>query len=75
MVQDASYPHLITLIERAIGRVHGGSGRVGTVSKVGCVEIYAHWQHWPCLFPQHGRGRKHRRTVALEPWQTRLVNS
>lgn len=65
MVQDASYPHLITLIERAIGRVHGGSGRVGTFSKVGCVEIYAYWQHWPCSFPNMGGDGS---TAAPLPW-------
>ncbi len=25
--------------------------------------------HLPCLFPQHGPGQKHRRPIALEPWQ------
>ena len=28
-----------------------------------------YWQHWPCLFPQHGPGRKHLRPIRLEPWQ------
>jgi hypothetical protein len=30
--------------------------------------------HWPCLFPQHGPGRKHHRRIALEPWQQALVD-
>ena len=46
---------------------------VGTVSKVGWVEIYACWRHWPCLFPQHGPGRKHLRPIVLHDWQQRLV--
>ncbi len=29
--------------------------------------------HLPCLFPQHGPGRKHERSIALEPWQAQLV--
>lgn len=29
---------------------------------------------WPCLFPQHGPGRKHERHIALEPWQRRIVD-
>ena len=29
--------------------------------------------HWPCLFPQHGPGRKHERTIALTHWQSDLV--
>ena len=27
------------------------------------------WKHWPCLFPQHGPGRKHERKIRLEAWQ------
>jgi hypothetical protein len=38
----------------AADRVHGGE----STSK-----------HWPCLFPQHGPGRKHERTIELVPWQ------
>lgn len=26
-------------------------------------------KHWPCLFPQHGPGRKHERQIELEAWQ------
>ena len=32
-----------------------------------------HWKHWPCLFPQHGPGRKHERPIVLEPWQRAIV--
>jgi len=28
---------------------------------------------WPCLFPQHGAGRKHERRIALVPWQEAIV--
>jgi hypothetical protein len=30
-------------------------------------------KHWLCLFPQHGAGRKHQRTIALAAWQLRIV--
>ena len=33
------------------------------------------WKHWPCLFPQHGPGRKHERTLELESWQREIVES
>ena len=33
------------------------------------------WKHWPCLFPQHGPGRKHERRIALAPWQQRIVDA
>jgi hypothetical protein len=32
------------------------------------------WKHWPCLFPQHGPGRKHERRLTLEPWQRQIVS-
>ena len=32
-------------------------------------------QHWPCLFPQHGPGKKHERQIALEPWQQEIVDA
>jgi hypothetical protein len=35
----------------------------------GCVEIGSSSKHWPCLFPQVGRGRKHERPIVLAPWQ------
>lgn len=47
-------------VDRNIGYVHRPEG---------CVEVYSYWKHWPCLFPQHGRGPKHLRTIRLEDWQ------
>ncbi len=32
-------------------------------------------KHWPCLFPQHGPGRKHYRRIELEPWQQKICRS
>lgn len=31
-------------------------------------------RHWPCLFPQHGPGRKHERPIALAPWRREIVD-
>ena len=31
------------------------------------------WKHWPCLFPQHGPGRKHERPIVLDDWQRAVV--
>jgi hypothetical protein len=39
-----------------------------------CADVSLCSKHWPCLFPQHGPGRKHSRRIALEPWQQALVN-
>ena len=37
--------------------------------------VTAYNSHWPCLFPQHGPGRKHNRRIVLEPWQRRIVDT
>jgi hypothetical protein len=39
----------------------------------GCAEIGSSSKHWPCLFPQHGPGRKHERPIVLVEWQQELV--
>ena len=36
------------------------------VEAPGTVVVQGHWKHWPCLFPQHGPGRKHERPIVLE---------
>lgn len=40
----------------------------------GCVHVTSYSNHWPCLFPQHGPGRKHERRIALEGWQQEIVD-
>lgn len=39
-----------------------------------CTDVYLYSEHWPCLFPQHGPGKKHHRPIRLKPWQEDLVN-
>jgi hypothetical protein len=41
---------------------------------VGCTYVKSASKHWPCLFPQHGPGRKHERTIELEAWQQEIVD-
>jgi hypothetical protein len=48
--------------------------RVGYVQYLGCIEVNAHWKHWPCLFPQHGVGPKHARSIRLTNWQKDIVD-
>jgi len=38
-----------------------------------CTYVKSVSKHWPCLFPQHGPGRKHERNIELEPWQEKIV--
>lgn len=44
-----------------------------TVQKQGCQEVLSYSRHWPCLFPQHGPGKKHLRRIELQSWQQTLV--
>ena len=39
----------------------------------GCYELVSTSKHWQCLFPQHGRGPKHRRPIVLQPWQAKIA--
>jgi len=68
---DARYPQIIARGQRAIAEV-GGRG-VGATARPGCVVISSYWKHWVCLFPQHGRGPKHERSIRLEAWQRSRV--
>lgn len=36
-------------------------------------EVGSYSKHWPHVFPQHGVGPKHKRRIALEPWQEKIV--
>lgn len=52
-----------------------GQDGVGFANKTGCVNVCAYWKHWPCVFPQHGPGRKHERLIQLEQWQQEVVDA
>lgn len=71
---DLKYPDIINEIATHIVIVRG-SETVGFASKQGrCVDVTAYWKHWPCVFPQHGPGRKHERNIKLAPWQKAIVD-
>jgi hypothetical protein len=64
---DAKYPNIIAECTRAMATVSGR--RVAHCHPKGCIVVNAWWKHRPCLFPQHGQGPKHERTIALLNWQ------
>jgi predicted RNase H-like nuclease len=39
-----------------------------------CVRLMSAWKHWIDVFPQHGPGRKHERTIELADWQREIVD-
>ena len=73
LVLDVRYPSIIQEAKRTIGAMHR-TGKVGVLQRAGCVEISSYWQHWPCVFPQHGPGRKHLRRIELAPWQKMITD-
>lgn len=74
---DARYPGLIETIAEAIGQIvpgHTVDRRPASRANPGCTVVSAYWKRWPCVFPQHGAGRKHQRRILLEPWQKEIVD-
>jgi hypothetical protein len=67
------YPLLIEECRRTMEEVRNGRRLPGLVPAVGCVQVSSYWKHWPCLFPQHGPGRKHLRSIHLSAWQQRIA--
>ncbi|GAA2077216.1 hypothetical protein GCM10009801_33170 [Streptomyces albiaxialis] len=67
-----AWPGLIVECERAVKAVCPENS-VFRIQRQGCVNVTAYHSHWPCLLPQHGPGRKHTRSIALEPWQRAIV--
>ena len=70
---DSRYPGIIDRTREAIEVLMPGQ-RAGAWRRCdNCTEVYLCSKHWPCLFPQHGPGKKHLRPIRLEPWQEVLV--
>ncbi|MEV7235481.1 transcriptional regulator [Streptomyces sp. NPDC051020] len=69
-----AWPGLIDACAEAMQTVRPGN-KVFRVQRQGCQYVTCHSKHWPCLFPQHGPGKKHGRKIALEPWQQRIVDA
>lgn len=69
-----SWPGLIEACVAAVESVNP-SGKANRVQAVGYTSVVGYSRHWPCLFPQHGPGKKHERTIALEPWQQAIVDA
>ncbi|MGW0559102.1 transcriptional regulator [Streptomyces sp. NPDC003016] len=68
-----AWPGLIGLCWNAITAVRPEDS-VYVLQLEGCVMVTSYGRHWPCLFPQHGPGKKHERAIALEAWQQAIVN-
>lgn len=70
---DPAYPKIIEAAKAAMREVIPASKAVSWLSPSRAVEAYSYSKSWPCLFPQHGPGKKHHRRIALSEWQDELV--
>ena len=68
-----AWPGLIQECRETIAKVRPGIG-VYNLQKVGYTMVTSYSRFWPAIFPQHGPGKKHERTIALEPWQQAIVD-
>jgi hypothetical protein len=69
---DARLPAIIADVRNVLGLVRPGM-TIFMVRAPGTIVVQGNWKHWPCVFPQHGPGRKHERPIVLEAWQHRIV--
>ncbi|MEU4193782.1 transcriptional regulator [Kribbella sp. NPDC026611] len=72
IANDARYAELNQEIAETIKRVKPGASPC-LRKRPGAIMVEARWKHWPCVFPQHGPGRKHLRTIELRDWQLEIV--
>lgn len=72
---DAAYPGILAEACEAIAALYGRTPHVYDVPGKQMWSVTAYWRSWPCLFPQHGPGKKQDRPIVLEPWQQELVEA
>ncbi|MFG2674117.1 transcriptional regulator [Streptomyces sp. NPDC048445] len=68
-----AWPGLIQACVEAV-QIARPANKVGLVSSPGCQYVTCFSKHWPCLFPQHGPGKKHDRRITLAAWQQDIVD-
>jgi hypothetical protein len=68
-----AWPGLLTAAREAITATMP-TNKVFAVRQAGCTLLKSTSKHWPCLFPQHGPGKKHTRRIVLEAWQQEIVH-
>lgn len=70
---DSRYPAVIQECAAAMAAVMPANSVLIQQMPYRAVEIGCSSKKWPLLFPQHGPGRKHERTIELAPWQEEIV--
>ena len=73
---DERYPGLVDHVRALVAACFPSNEvSVGSVTgdRAAVVSLYS--SHLPCVFPQHGAGKKRDRPIVLEPWQRALVEA
>jgi hypothetical protein len=73
---DAAYPRIVEECCDVMEAIRGGHRPRPRPEYRGtaCIRVELTWKQWPCFFPQHGPGRKHRRKIELVDWQQQIVD-
>ena len=73
---DAEYPVIVTDAAALLQRVFPNNRVCRQTRFEGAmVELFVYHRHLGCLLPQHAPGKKHLRTITLEPWQSELITA
>lgn len=70
---DVKYPGIVRECETAMQRVVPRNRVSRQLRRCNRYEVSAYSKAWPCLFPQHGPGKKHDRRIFLAAWQQELA--
>lgn len=71
---DKRYPGIVAECKAAMRAVVPWNRVHAQLRPSNCFEVHAYSKTWPCLFPQHGPGKKHERPIVLTPWQWEFVS-
>ena len=70
---DVAYPGIVEECRVAMECVLPGQPALVQRRQSNCFAVSMFSKQWPCLFPQHGLGRKHERPIVLADWQQSIV--
>jgi hypothetical protein len=71
---DAAYPGIVVSCRDSLEAIRPGQLATARLSiSTRYYEVGMYSNHWPCLFPQHGPGRKHERRIVLLTWQADIL--
>ena len=70
---DKKYPGIVSECEQAMAATMPAYSVERLLTPSNCFQVSSYSRGWPCLFPQHGPGKKHERRIWLAEWQRELA--